>query len=47
MFGGDTKNFAKYSLNDLDINNELDDTRLYHETAKETIVKEFIDANFE
>ncbi len=44
MFGGDTKNFAKYSLNDLDINNELDDTRLYHETAKETIVKEFIDA---
>ncbi len=44
LYGKGTKNFTRYSLKDLDFANEFDDSRLYHETTKERIVNEFIDA---
>lgn len=44
MFGGNTKNFEKYSLKDLDTSSSFDDSRLYHETTKEMVVREFITA---
>ena len=42
MFGNKTKNFTKLSLKDLDRPEMFDDSRLYHETTKELIIKEFI-----
>lgn len=44
MFGGRTKSFTKVTLKDLDTKHMLDDKRLYHETAKEQIVSEFLNS---
>ena len=44
MFGGKSKSFEKVTLKDLDKNHNFDDKRLYHETTKEYIVSEFLDA---
>jgi hypothetical protein len=42
MFGEGTKPLTVYSLKDLDVDNKIDDTRLYHELTKEGVIIEFI-----
>lgn len=42
MFGKDTKPLEVYNLKDLDQDNGFDDTRLYHESAKDSVILEFI-----
>lgn len=42
MFGGDTKPLEVYTLKDLDKDDSFDDSRLYHESAKDGVIVEFI-----
>lgn len=43
MFGRDTKPLEVYSLKDLDQDGSFDDSRLYHESAKDSVIVEFIE----
>jgi hypothetical protein len=43
MFGEGTKPLEVFTLKDLDIDNSFDDSRLYHESAKDAVIIEFIE----